>query len=302
VTAVRLSERAKTPTSLHEARRQPPLTADEEAAIYASRFRQGSDDFTAAEALFCAHIPLVFGLARRFTPDPEKQSELVQEGCIGLWLAIARYDPSRGRLAAFAKPFVWRAMVRAHGLSLVRLPDRVRWRMATVLSIRARLEEEWGRTPNPWEVAQKVRAEASDYWGHHDSPPAPNRAPCAVCTRNSAWATDKQVELLLARVAMRQPGSLSAPRGHGEEQPLPATVDVGRVSEESLIDAIAIRHELVRVLDEREAMVIRSRFGIDTRALTLEEIAQANGWTAEGVRRIQSRALRKLSRRLTADF
>lgn len=72
-----------------------------------------------------AHLPLVRALARRFAWRGEPVDDLIQAGCIGLILAVDRYDASRGPFEAFAVPTIT-GEIRRHlrdRSALMRVPD-----------------------------------------------------------------------------------------------------------------------------------------------------------------------------------
>lgn len=281
--------------SLDRARRLPVLSEDVETTLAGLPFHWLRYGGVAHEALYCSHIPLVYGLARRFAHSDDMREELVQEGAIALWFALGRHDPKRGRVAAFAKPFVWRAMVRARGLSVVRLPDRVRWQLALVLRAHDALVSSLGRQPTTAEVVQRVTLVARR---HHDDDPSGAEA-CAVCARNSAWVTEQRVSLLLRIVNGKNLVVFPGQTEEGTGGLVRTLADSGPGPEDSVVDALVIRQEVARSLDAREAAVIRGRFGIDSAELTLGELGRQLGCSGERVRQIEVQALAKLRRALT---
>ena len=79
----------------------PPLTEEEEQRL-TTGYRQ-KNDLAAARKLAMAHLRLVVSVARGYNGYGIEQSDLVQEGNIGLLKAVQKYDPARGaRLATFA--------------------------------------------------------------------------------------------------------------------------------------------------------------------------------------------------------
>lgn len=83
----------------------PVLTAEEEYT-YASHLKQ-SGDLEAARALIVSHLRLVASIARGYSGYGLPQSDLIQEGNIGLMKAVKRFDPDRGvRLVSFAMHWI----------------------------------------------------------------------------------------------------------------------------------------------------------------------------------------------------
>ncbi len=79
----------------------PSLTAEEEMAL-GMRLKK-SNDLEAAKTLILSHLKLVAKVAKGYSGYGLPQSDLVQEGNIGLMKAVKRFDPKRGvRLVSFA--------------------------------------------------------------------------------------------------------------------------------------------------------------------------------------------------------
>ena len=83
----------------------PVLTAEEEHE-YATRLKQ-NNDLEAAQKLIVSHLRLVASIARGYIGYGLPQSDLIQEGKIGLMKAVKRFDPDRGvRLVSFAMHWI----------------------------------------------------------------------------------------------------------------------------------------------------------------------------------------------------
>jgi RNA polymerase sigma-32 factor len=79
-----------------------PILTHEQELDYARRFRQ-EDDLEAARQLVLSHLRVVVAIARGYLGYGLPQSDLIQEGNIGLMKAVKRFDPERGvRLVSFA--------------------------------------------------------------------------------------------------------------------------------------------------------------------------------------------------------
>src|SRR6187399_2832473 len=88
-------------TYIHSVGRFPFLTQEQETG-YARRFRD-SGDLDAARELVVSHLRVVVAIARGYMGYGLPQSDLIQEGNIGLMKAVKRFDPERGvRLVSFA--------------------------------------------------------------------------------------------------------------------------------------------------------------------------------------------------------
>ena len=83
----------------------PILSAEEEHA-YATRLKK-NNDLEAAQMLIVSHLRLVASIARGYVGYGLPQSDLIQEGNIGLMKAVKRFDPDRGvRLVSFAMHWI----------------------------------------------------------------------------------------------------------------------------------------------------------------------------------------------------
>jgi RNA polymerase sigma-32 factor len=79
-----------------------PVLSAEEELDYATRLKK-ENDLEAAKALILSHLRLVASIARGYSGYGLPQSDLIQEGNIGLMKAVKRFDPERGiRLVSFA--------------------------------------------------------------------------------------------------------------------------------------------------------------------------------------------------------
>ena len=79
-----------------------PLLTQEQETDYARRFRR-EGDLEAAGQLVLSHLRVVVSVARGYLGYGLPQSDLIQEGNIGLMKAVKRFDPERGvRLVSFA--------------------------------------------------------------------------------------------------------------------------------------------------------------------------------------------------------
>lgn len=248
------------------------LSAREEADL-AVRARAGDDK--ARQLMMEANIRLVMSIARRYTCRSMAFEDLVQEGIIGLLEAINKFDVSRGnRFSTYATYWIRQAIVRAIEKQdrLIRLPiygcDATRKLERAEKSLGERL----GRPPTTEELA-----------------------------RETGFAQ----RLIAALVLLGQdPLSLDAMVGADEDTAFGELMrDAEAVDPEDGALRALDRAELldqVDALEPKEKLVIQKRFGLfDGRMYTLKEIADQLRMSREGVRHVQTRALRKLREALT---
>jgi RNA polymerase primary sigma factor len=236
------------------------LKAAEETEL-AARARRG--DMEARQAMMEANIRLVMSIARRYSCKSLSFEDLVQEGIIGLLEAINKFDGDRGnRFSTYATYWIRQSIVRAirlpvYGCDAARKLERAQRTFA----------DRQGRQPTHEELAQE---------------------------------TGFPLRLVKALQQLGpDPLSLDAMVGVGEDTSFGELMsDERAVSPEQralhALDREALLDK-VKTLEPKEQIVIEKRFGLfDGRIHTLKEIAEQLKMSREGVRHVQTRALRKL--------
>ncbi len=242
---------------------------DAEATELVRRAQAG--DAAAREQLIVRLLPLVSSLARRFRTEGLGQTDLVQEGIVGLLRALERYDPQRGvPFAAYAIWWIRQALqdARSDFVRPFRLPPKALRQLSQLKSEHQRIYQAEGRSAGVAELAQRTQID-------------PAQAQALV-------VADARVRSLEEPVAASdgEVGSL----GDLLEDPLSAE------AYEEVLDAVAgeqLRALLSRLTD-REREIVRARFGFDGEAAKLAQIGERLGVSAERVRQIEERALAKL--------
>jgi RNA polymerase sigma factor (sigma-70 family) len=210
--------------------------------------------------LVMSNLGLVTLLARRISAPTVPFADLVQNGVVGLMQAVMRWDHRRGfAFSTYAAFWIRQTMLRglADELHPIRIPPDVASSLAQVSWTRARLAQQHGREPLPREVAQSIGVAA---------------------------------DRLAAAVTMAErPAPLDADgAGAGRCDPPPAGPDeqvARRLLPAYLRDALA-------VLAERDAALVRLRFGLDDGVWrSYDEVASQVGLTRERVRILVRRAL-----------
>ena len=249
--------------------RGPAVEPAEDAALGAAA--RGGDP-AAREALIERYLPLIVSHARSYAAEGLEFSDLVQEGCVGLLRALARYEPERGApFVAFASWWIRQSLqeLRSDFMRPLRLPPKALRQLAQLKSEHGRMYAESRREPTLDDVAARVgidRAQAEALVRADERPRS---------LSESVQGTDGEVGLL----------------GDVLEDPLSAD------DYEAVVEAIAgvqLRTLLGR-LSAREREIVAARFGLDDRpAERLSEIGERLGVSTERVRRLEERALAKL--------
>jgi len=257
----RRTETAAAPTRCRTA--QPRLSHDEEVELAA---RAARGDRQARDRMIEANLGLVHTIARDFLRRGLEMDDLVGEGHLGLFRAVARFDPRHGvRFSIYAAYWIKEA-IRAALIATaptVRLPAGVvslltRWRRAE-----RRLRAESGRAPSFDEVAADLCLSARE------------RATVA------------------ATVRIRMEGSGGAGCDLRFDERLVAEGATAEEIAEAEDDRADALRRLVR-LDDRERTVVTLRYGLGGEELTQAEIGRRLGITRQWARMLELHALRKL--------
>ncbi|MFO0869057.1 MAG: RNA polymerase sigma factor RpoD/SigA [Pirellulales bacterium] len=255
-------------TYLREINETALLSAADEQRL-AARIAQG--DAEARDQMVRANLRLVVNIARGYVGKGLSLQDLIEEGNLGLLRAVEGFDPAVGtRFSTYASYWIKQSIKRAliNSAKTIRIPAYMvellsKWRRAT-----SRLTEELGRTPTPEEIARVLGL-------------AKKKLPIikkAIRIYNLMPQTDQPENgWSLGEIVMDE--RLKSP-------------DEELVEHDVLTRAL----EMIHTLDQREATVLRMRFGLDDHSPhTLKEIGEQLGLTRERVRQIETEALHKLA-------
>jgi RNA polymerase sigma factor (sigma-70 family) len=233
--------------------------------------RAQAGDSAAREQLIDRLLPLVSALARRYRTEGLEQTDLIQDGIVGLLRALERYEPDRGvPFVAYATWWVRQSLQEARSdfIRPFRLPPKALRQLSQLKSEHQRIYQAERRSAGIPELAERTHVEFEQA-----------RALAAADAR--VRSLDEAIEAEEADM-----GSL------GDLLADPLSADAyERVVEE--IAGTQLRALLSRLTD-RERDVVRARFGFDTEPQRLVDIGAQLGISAERVRQIEERALAKL--------
>src|SRR5579883_1463543 len=243
------------------------LTPQEEIEL-AARIKKG--DKKAREQMIKANLRLVVKIARDYEGIGLPLLDLISEGNIGLMKAVERFDPAKGgKLSTYGSWWIKQSIKRAlaNQSKTIRLPVHLVDKISKMRRTAMRLQEELGREPTDEELGEELGITAS--------------------------------RVAQMRMAAIRPASLDAPIGDEDSNNFAEVVQDENADTpyEQLEEKTITRmlQEMVKTLDQREATILRARFGLDGGSQkTLEEVGEKFGVTRERVRQIQNIALRKL--------
>ncbi len=271
------SDAAQSPleTYLREINETALLTADEEKDL-ARRIEVG--DTAARDQMVRANLRLVVNIARGYTGKGLALQDLIEEGNLGLLRAVEGFDPNMNtRFSTYASYWIKQSIKRAlvNTAKTIRIPAYMvellsKWRRAT-----NKLTDELGRPPTPEEIAKLLGLPKKKL----------NIIKKAIRVYNSAPQTEQAGEPGWSIDEMLMDNRSKSP-------------------DTEMVESDDLKHVLVLLdkMDQREATVLRMRFGLnEEEPRTLKEIGESLGLTRERVRQIESEALAKLNESLCGE-
>lgn len=250
----------------------PLLTPEEEKELFRKLRRNGGR--SVRDRIAKSNLRLVISIAKKYQHMGLPLDDLIEEGSLGLLKAIEKFDLRRNcKFATYASFWIRQSVTRAltNEGKLIRLPAHIASRLGKMRKANDRLRQELGREPTTEEIAGEIKLEPREVYD--------------LKSINTSY------------------DSLDSPIGEdGSGQLIDIIVDKSRDGDEVFsMERIAkiIRHDslmnLVGNLPEREAEVLRLRFGLEDGVFrTLDEVGRELRLTRERIRQIEMAAIKKL--------
>lgn len=253
---------------LREIGKVPLLTAEEEITL-AKRKERG--DIEAKRRLIEANLRLVVSIAKKFTGKSLSLLDLIQEGNIGMFRAVEKFDYRKGyKFSTYATWWIRQAITRALAdqSRTIRIPVHMVETINRFQQVERQLIQDLGREPLPEEIAAEMGEPIEKI--HH-----------------------------IIKIS-QETISLETSVGEDEEDSTLGDFieDVKTISPDRVAAMQLLKdhvREIVGELTPREQKILEMRFGLmDGVSHTLEEVGQEFGVTRERIRQIEAKALEKI--------
>lgn len=246
------------------------LTSNEEKEL-AKRIEKGDNE--ARKKLTQANLRLVVSIAKKYVGRSPHLTilDLIQEGNIGLFKAVEKFDYKKGfKFSTYATWWIRQAITRALAdqARTIRIPVHMVETISKYQQVKRRLLQDLGRDPLPEEIASEMGVEVEKI--HH-----------------------------IAKIS-QETISLESPVGEDDDESTLGEfiVDEKTISPQQHAARGLLRDQMTKILHDlspREQKILSMRFGLqDGVTHTLEEVGKEFGVTRERIRQIEAHALEKI--------
>lgn len=255
---------------LREIGKTPLLTAEEEKEL-AKRIEKGDEQ--AKKKLMQANLRLVVSIAKRYAGKSPHLTllDLIQEGNLGLFKAVEKFDYRRGfKFSTYATWWIRQAITRALAdqARTIRIPVHMVETISKYQQVKRRLLQDLGREPLPEELAAEMKLDLE--------------------------------KIHYIEKISQETVSLESPIGDDDEDSVLGEfiMDEKTISPLQVAARHLLRNQLREIIDEltpREQKILAMRFGLeDGITHTLEEVGKEFGVTRERIRQLEAKALEKI--------
>ncbi len=263
---------------LWEIGKTPLITAEREVAL-AKRIEKG--DELARKELTEANLRLVVSIAKKYVGRSHSLSflDLIQEGNIGLFRAVEKFDYRRGyKFSTYATWWIRQSITRAIAdqSRTIRIPVHMVETINKYVQTTRRLVQELGREPLPEEVASEMNLDVDKV--RHIMKISQE----TVSLETSVGSSDNNESTLVDFI---KDNKMVMPNKQAARTLLKKHIK-----------------EALEGLTPREQKILKIRFGLDDGVThTLEEVGREFGVTRERIRQIEAKALEKIRKQEASD-
>ena len=251
----------------------PMLSVEKEREL-AERYRD-ERDLDAAWELVTAHLRFVVRIARGYDGYGLAQADLIQEGNVGLMKAVKRFDPTVGvRLVSFAVHWI-RAEIHEFILR--------NWRIVKVATTKAQRKLFFNLRSSRKRLGWMSRAEVEEIAADLGVEPR-----VVVEMEQRLSAHDASFDPLIEHDSE---GDRPAPAGYLQDLRFEPAAQAEEDDWEAHSEAMLA--DAMKALDDRSRSIVARRWLAD-RKVTLQELADEYGVSAERIRQLEKNALKKL--------